>query len=83
FDLIIVDTVADTFPDNENDRYKVNLFIKGALAKLAQETGAAILVLAHPSKSSMQGKDLSSGSTAWDGAVRQKLGMRKNEDGVT
>ena len=83
FDLIIVDTVADTFPDNENDRYKVNLFIKGALAKLAQETGAAILVLAHPSKSSLQGKDLSSGSTAWDGAVRQKLGMRKNEDGVT
>ncbi|WP_447497577.1 hypothetical protein, partial [Clostridioides difficile] len=50
---------------------------------MAQETGAAILVLAHPSKSSMQGKDLSSGSTAWDGAVRQKLGMRKNEDGVT
>ena len=86
FDVVIVDTVIDTFPDNENERFKVNLFIKGALVKLAQETGAAVVFTAHPSRATANNKesdDLSSGSTAWEGSVRQKLGMRRNDDGTS
>ena len=86
FDLVNVDTVIDTYPDNENERFKVNLFVKGALVKLSQETGAAVVFTAHPSRASENNKDsdnLSSGSTAWEGSVRQKLGMRRNDDGVT
>ncbi len=86
FDMVVVDTVIDTFPDNENERFKVNLFIKGALVKLAQETGTAVVFTAHPSRASATNKesdDLSSGSTAWEGSVRQKLGMRRNDDGLT
>ncbi|MFQ0815739.1 hypothetical protein AVM02_07455 [Brucella anthropi] len=86
FDVVIVDTVIDTFPDNENERFKVNLFVKGALVKLAQETGAAVVFTAHPSRASENNKEsdnLSSGSTAWEGSVRQKLGMRRNDDGLT
>lgn len=86
FDMVIVDTVIDTYPDNENERFKVNLFVKGALVKLAQETGVAVVFTAHPSRASENNRDsdnLSSGSTAWEGSVRQKLGMRRNDDGST
>ncbi len=86
FDVVIVDTIIDTFPDNENERFKVNLFVKGALVKLAQETGAAVVFTAHPSRASENNREsdnLSSGSTAWEGSVRQKLGMRRNDDGLT
>lgn len=78
-DLLVLDTVADVYPGNENDRHQVNLFVKACLGKLIQETGVTILMLAHPSKSGLSDGSLYSGSTAWEGAVRSRLYMREHD----
>ena len=63
--LVFLDNVAHLFTGNENDRGEVTRFIN-VLNKLASETGAAIILIAHPNK----GGDSWSGSTAWLNAVR-------------
>ncbi len=76
--LIILDPVAEIFWGNENDRGQVSDFINRFATKLAVETGAAVVILAHPSKS---GKATgTSGSTAWNNAVRSRLHLREPED---
>lgn len=68
-DLVIVDTAAHTFGGLELDRGQVTQFVSGCLGKLAQATGAAVLLCAHPPKDGKQ----YSGSTAWDASVRSRL----------
>ncbi len=79
--LIGLDPVAEIFWGNENDRGQVSDFINRFATKLAIQTGAAVVILAHPSKS---GKETgTSGSTAWNNAVRSRLNLRErdgNED---
>lgn len=70
--LVCFDNVAHLFTGNENDRGDVTLFIN-LLNRLAGETGAAILLLAHPNK----GGDTYSGSTAWLNAVRSQVFMAR------
>ena len=48
--LIVLDTLADVFPSNENDRAKVRQFI-GILRRLALKRHCAVVLLAHPSLS--------------------------------
>lgn len=73
-EVIIVDTIADTFGGSEIDRGQVNAFIKSCLGRLGQETGASIIVLGHPS---VAGKDRgTSGSTAWSNASRSRMYLR-------
>jgi hypothetical protein len=75
---IVLDTVAHLFTGNENDRGEVTQFCN-LLQGLALETGAAVLLLAHPGK----GPDSTwSGSTAWDGSVRSRWFMERGDDGV-
>ncbi len=76
-ELIIIDNAADTFGGEENSRAQVNQFVKVALGGLARETGAAVLLLAHPSIFGMQNKTGSSGSTAWNNAVRSRIFMER------
>jgi hypothetical protein len=71
--LVILDTLADLFGGSEIDRKQVNHFIKAVVRRLAQECEATILLLAHPSLSGMNSGSGSSGSTAWNNAVRQRL----------
>lgn len=66
--LVALDNVAHLFTGNENDRGEVTRFVN-ALNRLAGETGAAILLLAHTNK---KGDDFS-GSTAWVNAVRSQF----------
>lgn len=73
--LVILDSFADLFALNESLRLPVNAALKKVLGALCRDFGATILVLAHPSKSSMQDGTNYSGSTAFNNAVRQRLNL--------
>ncbi|MEG3640660.1 AAA family ATPase [Magnetococcus sp. PR-3] len=73
--LVIVDTAADTFGGNENNRSQVNEFIKRLFTSIAKEFDCAVVILAHPSKSGEASGD--GGSTAWNAAVRSRLFFKK------
>lgn len=64
--VLVLDTLADIFYGNENDRSQVSRFVKAVLNPLGSELNATIIVLAHPSKSGTS----FSGSSAWEGAFR-------------
>ncbi|AKR54345.1 putative ATPase, RecA family protein [Devosia sp. H5989] len=75
-EVIIVDTIADTFGGNEIDRAQVNAFIKSCLGRLAQEINGTVIALGHPSMSGKQSGTGTSGSTAWSNAVRSRMYLR-------
>ena len=70
--LLIVDTVADTFGGNENFRAEVRAFI-GVLQQIALEMDGAVVLTAHPSLSGLNSGSGISGSTAWNNSVRSRL----------
>lgn len=76
--LVFLDNVAHLFVGNENDRGDVTRFIN-ILNRLAGNTGAAVILIAHPNKSG----DNYSGSTAWLNAVRSQMiiELTRNNDG--
>jgi RecA-family ATPase len=80
--LIAVEALADVFAGNENDRAQVRQFI-ALLRRLALTTGAAVLLIAHPSLTGLATGTGTSGSTAWNNSVRSRLyftGAKKSED---
>jgi RecA-family ATPase len=70
--LLVLDTLADFFGGNENDRAQVRQFI-GMLRGLAIRHSCAVLLLSHPSVAGMASGVGSSGSTAWNNSVRSRL----------
>lgn len=72
-DLLIIDTIADVFGGAENERPQVNAFVKSCLGRLGQEIGGTVIALGHPSRAGRQSGEGSSGSTAWNNAVRSRL----------
>ncbi len=74
--LLIVDTLADTFGGLEIDRQQVTRFIR-LLQSVASKTDGAVLLLGHPSVSSLRDGAGISGSTAWRNAVRSVLHLRR------
>lgn len=70
--LVVLDTLADIYPGNENDRTQVRHFI-GLLRGLAIRHRCAVLTLAHPSLSGIASGTGASGSTAWNNSVRSRL----------
>lgn len=70
--LIVIDTLADVYPANENDRAKVRQFV-GMLRNLALRHKAALMLLGHPSLTGMSSGSGLSGSTAWNNSVRSRL----------
>ena len=68
--VLILDTLADIYAGNENERSQVSQFVKYHLNKLGAELGVTIVVLAHPSKAPSATGQGFSGSTAWEGAFR-------------
>jgi RecA-family ATPase len=71
-DLLVLDTLADYFPGNENDRAQVRQFI-GMLRGLALEHRCAVVMLSHPSLTGINSGTGTSGSTAWNNSVRSRL----------
>lgn len=79
--LIVLDTAADLFPGNENDRHQVRQFIS-KLNRLAIDINGAVLLNAHPSRSGLASGNLDGGSTAWSNSVRSRWSLaRPSADG--
>lgn len=70
--LVVLDTLADLFGGDENNRAQARQFI-GLLRGLAIEFECAVLVLAHPSLTGLASGTGSSGSTGWSNSVRSRL----------
>ena len=85
--LVCIDTAADTFGGNENVRREVRQFVGKALGHLAHETGAAVLLNAHPSRTGMgSAGDQDGGSTAWSNTARSRWSLARpkaDEEGDT
>lgn len=77
--LIVIDTLADVYPANENDRAKVRQFV-GILRGLALRQKCAVLLLGHPSLTGMASGTGASGSTAWNNSVRSRLYLHRVAD---
>lgn len=77
--LVVLDTLADLFPGNENDRAQARQFI-GLLRGLAIRHKCAVVVLAHPSLSGLNSGSGTSGSTGWNNSVRSRLYLERVKD---
>ena len=76
--LVVLDTAADLFSGNENDRRQVRVFIS-LLGRLALDLNGAVLLNAHPSRSGLKSGDLDGGSTAWSNSVRSRWSLAPPE----
>lgn len=74
--VLVLDTLADLFPGNENDRAQARQFV-GLLRGLAIRHQCAVVLLAHPSLSGIQSGAGTSGSTGWSNSVRSRLYLRR------
>lgn len=74
--LVVLDTAADLFAGNENDRHQVRQFI-GLLNRLALEIDGAVLLNAHPSRDGLRTGNLDGGSTAWNNSVRARWSLAR------
>ncbi|MDQ2764618.1 MAG: AAA family ATPase [Pseudomonadota bacterium] len=74
--LVVLDTAADLFAGNENDRHQVRRFI-GQLNRLAIDLNGAVLLNAHPSRSGLASGNLDGGSTAWSNSVRSRWSLAR------
>lgn len=81
--LVVIDTLADVYPANENDRAKVRQFI-GMLRHWAIAYECAVVLLAHPSLTGINSGTGTSGSTGWSNSVRSRLYLRRitDQDGI-
>lgn len=78
--LVVLDTLADLFGGEENQRAQARQFI-GLLRGLALHGDTTILLLAHPSLSGMASGSGTSGSTAWNNSVRSRLYFERVKGG--
>ncbi|MGB3317286.1 MAG: AAA family ATPase [Albidovulum sp.] len=74
--LVVLDTLADLFPGNENDRAQARQFV-GLLRGLAIRHQCAVVLLAHPSLSGISSGAGTSGSTGWNNSVRSRLYLER------
>ena len=77
--LVVLDTLADLFPGNENDRAQARQFV-GMLRGLAIRHECAVVMLAHPSLSGLNSGTGTSGSTGWNNSVRSRLYLERVKD---
>ena len=76
--LIALDTAADMFGGNENDRSQVRQFIS-LLRRLAITGNSAVLLASHPSLSGISTDSGLSGSTGWHNSVRSRLFFKASD----
>lgn len=74
--VIALDTAATVFGGNENFRNQVTIFLR-ELQKLASEIDGAIVLCAHPSRTSPNSY---SGNTAWLASVRAGVSLGRPAD---
>jgi RecA-family ATPase len=67
-----IDTSADVFGGNENDRTQVRQFV-GLLRKLAIAANTSVVLMGHPSLTGINSGTGLSGSTGWHNSVRARM----------
>jgi len=77
--LVVLDSLHDLFGGNEIIRTQARTFI-GYLRRLALAINGAVVVNAHPSASGLSTGSGTSGSTAWNNAVRSRLYLTRPDD---
>jgi len=70
--LVLIDSLHNVFSGNENFRPEARAFVQ-ALGNIARAIDGAVVVLAHPSQTGLDRGSGTSGSTAWNNAVRSRL----------
>lgn len=78
-ELIVLDSLHDLFPGNENSRVQTRQFVK-LLTQLAKDCNGAVILDAHPSASGMTSGKGFSGSTAWHNSVRSRAYLTYPEE---
>jgi RecA-family ATPase len=68
---ITIDTSADVFGGNENDRTQTRQFV-GMLRRLAMDGNSGLMLCSHPSLTGITSRSGISGSTAWHNSVRAR-----------
>jgi len=83
--LVIIDTAADTFGGNENDRGQVRQFVQRALGSIALKIDGTLVCCAHPSRAGLSSGEGDSGSTGWSNAFRSRayINRPKGENGAS
>jgi RecA-family ATPase len=76
--LVLLDSLHDVFTGNENFRPEAKGFVR-ALTAMARAINGAVVVLAHPSVAGLDRGSGTSGSTAWNNAVRSRLYLTRVE----
>ena len=74
--LVVIDTAADVFGGNENDRRQVGQFVR-LLRGLALRHDTTILLCAQPSLAGLNSGSGTSGSTAWNNSARSRLYLER------
>jgi RecA-family ATPase len=79
--LVVLDSLHDLFGGNEINRVHARQFIN-YLHRIALDIDGAVILCAHPSVAGMNTGTGTSGSTAWNNAVRSRLYLTRatNED---
>jgi len=70
--LLVFDASTNFYGGDEIRRRQVNAFLR-LLGQLARSTGAAVLLLAHPSLAGMSSGSGLSGSTHWNNGARSRM----------
>lgn len=70
--LVILDGLHDLFDGNENSRPEARQFVN-LLRRIALAIDGAVVLCAHPSLAGLNSGSGTSGSTAWNNAVRSRL----------
>jgi RecA-family ATPase len=83
--LIVTETAADLFGGNEINRNHARAFVS-LLRRIAMRSGAAVLLIMHPSVAGMSSGTGTSGSTGWNNSCRSRMyfhkpKMSKDDDG--
>lgn len=82
--MLVIDNASDAFEGNENERRQVRAFIR-RLAKIGQDAGCAVLLLAHIDKQAARfgaAGNSYSGSTAWHNSARSRLALLQTDAGL-
>lgn len=76
--LLVLDSLHDLFGGNENYRSQAQQFIN-KLRNIALDMDGAVVLCAHPSRSGLNDGSGTSGSTAWNNAVRSRFYLHRSE----
>ena len=79
--LVVLDSLHDLFAGNENHRGQARQFIN-LLRALARRINGSVVLNAHPSQAGLSTGSGSSGSTAWNNAVRSRLYLDRVRDDI-